>query len=98
MNGAGRRRINRFLKDHAMDRIKPKKRCEEVAILDCIARFIYRTRMSSPITITPSPMQSRMAAPSHRFLGLIPSMAWSFKNRLILRLLAPFIVKSQSAT
>lgn len=54
--------------------------------------------MSSPIIITPSPMQSRMAAPSHRFLGLIPSMAWSFKNRLILRLLAPFIVKSQSAT
>ena len=54
--------------------------------------------MSSPIIITPSPMQSRMAASSHRFLGLIPSMTWSFKNRLILRLLAPFIVKSQSAT
>lgn len=36
MNGAGRRRINRFLKDHAMDGIKPKKRCDEAAILDCI--------------------------------------------------------------
>ena len=36
MNGASRRRINRFLKDHAMDGIKPKKRCEEAAILDCI--------------------------------------------------------------
>ena len=36
MNGASRRRINRFLKDHAMDGIKPKKRCDEAAILDCI--------------------------------------------------------------
>lgn len=36
MNGASRRRINRFLKDHTMDGIKPKKRCDEAAILDCI--------------------------------------------------------------